>query len=306
MKRICVVIINYKTPELVLDCISSLREQLDWDHDHIVVVDNCSGGNDVSRLEQGIVEDGLGQLVTLVTAPSNGGFSSGNNIGIAAVSANYYLLANGDTLFRSGAIAQLLRGAEEYPEAGMISPRLEWPDGRAQISCFRFHSPISELITIASIAPLTNMLQQFDVPLPVTEEVSWPNWISFACVLVRRQVVERVGPMDEGYFMYYEDADYCRQARQAGFLVMNWPLAHVVHLRGQSSGLKKMQHQRKRLPSYHYQSRARYFRKFYGPLGLVASNLCWLVGRFVSGLRELLTGKERTVAESALRDIWQG
>ena len=304
-KRLCVVIVNYRTASLVLDCIETLREQLDHDLDHIVVVDNNSGGEDVPTIKAGLGERGLSSLVTVVASPENGGFSAGNNIGVRAVMADGYLLANADTLFRDDAIGELLRVTEKYPRAGILSPRLEWPDGEPQISCFRFHSPFSELINVAATRGITRLLGGYDVPLATVADASMPEWTSFACVLIRREVFERIGYLDEGYFMYYEDVDFCRRAREAGYGIVNWPGSHVVHLRGQSSGMKKMQKERKRLPAYYYHSRARYFVKFYGLAGFLAANLCWLVGRSISLLKEILLGRDRGVPLYQFVDIWK-
>ena len=304
-KRLCVVIVNYKTPDLTLDCIGSLSNQLDHNLDHIVVVDNKSDGNDVSVITETIEELGLSQLITIIESPENNGFSSGNNIGINAITAKYYLLSNADTLFRAGAIKGLLLASNKYPDAGIISPRLEWPDGEPQISCFRFHSPFYELISSAGTGVITYILRRYDVPLQTIDQVTTPEWTSFACVLIRRKVFEKVGFLDEGYFMYYEDVDFCRRTKQAGFDLINWPFAHVIHLRGQSSGVKKLHKKKKRLPAYHYRSRSRYYTKFYGQMGFLMSNLCWLFGRSISLLREILFGKSRTVPEYQHIDIWK-
>lgn len=303
-KKLCVVIVNYKTPFLALDCIRSLQDQLDHTADHIVIVDNNSGDNNVAIIKEGIEQRGLSGLVTIKISPENNGFSSGNNIGIKSVIAEYYLLANTDTLFLPGAIQNLWAATKEFPEAGIISPRLEWPDGRPQTSCFRFHSPFSEIINSAGTGIITSLLKKYDVPLDPDESVTKPDWTSFACVLIRNDVFEQVGYLDENYFMYYEDVDYCRRARQAGFEIVNYPPAHVLHFHGQSSGVKKLQKDRKRLPSYHYQSRARYYTKFYGRFGLLISNVCWAAGRSISLSRELF-GKSRTVPEYQHLDIWK-
>ena len=304
-KRLCVVIINYKTPQLTFDCLDTLVCQLDHKKDHVVIVDNMSGGDDVVLIQRWIDGEGLSSLVTLITSPVNNGFSAGNNIGIQSIDSDYYLLANADTLFRPQAIQGLLKAAEKYQEAGIISPRLEWPDGNSQISCFRFHNPFSELISSASTHLVTRLFTRFDVPLPTVDQISRPEWTSFACVLIRKAVFAKVSLLDEGYFMYYEDVDYCRRAKQAGFEVLNYPSSHVVHLRGQSSGLKKLQKDKKRLPAYHYRSRSRYFRKFYGETGLLFANLCWLAGRSLSLFIEVVFGKNRVVAKYQYLDIWK-
>lgn len=304
-KRLCVVIVNYKTVALTMDCLTSLNDQLDYSVDHIVIVDNNSGGDDVAIITTGVEKRGLSRLVTIISSPANNGFSAGNNAGIKAVEAKYYLLTNSDTLFHTGSIAELLRAAENYPEAGLLSPRLEWKDGQPQTSCFRYHSPLSEFINSACTGIVTRLLCKFNVPLEIVEETSMPEWTSFACVLIRREVFQKIGYLDDGYFMYYEDVDFCRRAQKAGFKVVNYPYSHVVHLRGQSSGIKKMQHELKRLPTYFYHSRARYFTKFYGKVGFWATNLCWLAGRPFSLFREILFAKKRSLPENKHFDIWK-
>jgi len=302
--RFCVVIINYCTPDLVAGALASLENELDHERDVVAVVDNLSPDSSLETLRPLLKDSRYSQWCRLIEAPENGGFSYGNNVGIKAFDARYYLLLNSDAYLRPGALAAFLRACDQHPEAGLISPRLEWPDGRAQISCFRFHSPFSELIDAAETGPVTRLLSRWDVPIPVTDEPGWPQWTSFACILLRRELYDAIGPMDEGYFLYYEDVDYCRSASNAGFRVLNWPDAHVVHLRGGSSEVKSSQASRKRLPGYYYRSRSRYFNKFYSPAGMVVANLCWNAGYVLAWLRQRLGSKSTHVAASAWRDIW--
>ncbi len=302
--RLGVVIINYRTPQLVIDCLFSLVGEVEKGRDLVVVVDNASGDNSLERINTAIAEYQWDEWVKVIASPVNGGFSAGNNVGIQAVDAEAYLLLNSDTIVRPGAIAFLIAALKTYPEAGLISPRLEWLDGTPQISCFRYHSPISELINSAGTGIITKILQGYDVPIPVCDQPLEPDWTSFACVLIRREVIEEVGLMDEGYFMYYDDVDYCRSANIAGWKVRNVPQARVVHLRGGSSSLKKDVAARKRPPSYSYQSRSRYFTKFYGKTGLFVANSFWLLGRTISFLRELTGQKKPHTCQAQARDIW--
>jgi GT2 family glycosyltransferase len=304
MKRLCIVIVNYKTPDLTLDCVKSLSYQIDSDQDCVVIVDNNSGQNDLARLQSGIEQDHLRDFVRLISSPANNGFSAGNNIGIKAVDAENYLLANSDTLFRDNAIAEILYAAKRYPRSGLISPRLEWADGQPQISCFRYHRPLSELIKSAGTDIITKLLKPYNVPLRVNDQPTCPHWTSFACVLIRRNVFDTIGFLDEGFFMFFEDVDFCRRAQNAGFGILNWPRAHVVHLRGQSSSVKKKQQALKRLPTYFYRSRARYYSKYYGKVGLILSNIFWYVGRSISLIKEIFLQKPRTLPESQWIDIW--
>ena len=185
------------------------------------------------------------------------------------------------------------------------SPGVEWPDARPQISCFRFRSPASELIEAAGTGAVTRLLARWDVPIPVRDEPFEPDCTSFACVLLRRELIEAIGPLDEGYFMYFDDVDYCRRARAAGWRVLHWPMARVVHLRGGTSPLKQQAAARRRLPAYYYHSRARYFAKCYGRAGLLAANLLWLAGHGLAALREALRTKHPHASEGAVRDVWR-
>src|SRR5690242_1270986 len=144
--KLAVIIVNYRSANLVVQCLESLLKQIAGINARVVVVDNCSQDNSITILKDWIVGHDDGNLVQLVESKVNGGFSAGNNIGIRAVNADYYLLLNSDTIVRPDAISILLETADSNPEAGLVSPRLEWPDGTPQESCFRYLSPMSELI----------------------------------------------------------------------------------------------------------------------------------------------------------------
>ncbi len=304
MLRLAIVIINYRTPNLAIDCLESLKDQLEVGKDRVILVDNNSGDGSVEQLSSAITDRHWSDWVTLIPSPVNGGFSAGNNIGIKAVEADVYLLLNSDTLVRPGAIAHLLQALAQHPDAGIMSPRLEWPDGTPQISCFRYRSPISELIGAAGTGPVTKLFQAYDVPIPVSDIPIYPEWVSFACVLIRRAVIEQIGLMDEGYFMYCDDIDYCRRARAGGWQILHWPNARVVHLRGGSGSVKSDLAQRKRPQAYLYASRSRYFAKFYGLSGLWAANILWLLGRSIAWVRETVGHKQPHTCEREAQDIW--
>jgi hypothetical protein len=269
-----------------------------------VVVDNCSQDGSIATLQDWIAAHDDGDVVRLVESGTNGGFSAGNNIGIRSACAEYYLLLNSDTIVRPEAIATILQTADLHPRAGLVSPRLEWPDGVPQESCFRFGSPISEFIDAAQTGPITATLSAFNVPIPVSDKIIRPQWTSFACVLVRQKMLNEIGLMDDGFFMYFEDIELCRRAQRAGWEIIHNPEARVVHLRGGSSPVKKRTLERKRLPRYYYASRTRYFYLAYGWLGLTLANVLWSLGRCVSKCRETLEHRDSGVPEKQWLDIW--
>ena len=188
---------------------------------------------------------------------------------------------------------------------GMASPRLEWPDGTPQESCFRFHRPINELIRSAATGPITRLFKRYEVPLRVSDNVIYPEWTSFACVLIRRQVFEDIGLLDEEFFMYFEDVDFCKRAREAGWNIIHNPEAHVVHLRGGSSPVKSQAAKKKRLPRYFYESRSRYYHKHFGRFGLFRANIYWHLGWLVAMGRKLFSNSyQPNICEKQWRDIW--
>jgi GT2 family glycosyltransferase len=147
-------------------------------------------------------------------------------------------------------------------------------------------------------------MSRFEVPIRDADAGIEPDWISYASVLIRREVLVQAGLLDEGFFMYYEDIEHCHRVVRAGFGIRYVPEAHVVHLHGGSSAIPQMTRLRRRLPRYFYESRARYFRLVYGPTGLIMANLCWTLGRMVSLLRQLF-GREAQVPQYKWLDIWR-
>jgi len=303
--RLAAIVLNYRTPRLVLDCLETLLPQLDPARDVAVVVDNASGDGSADAIGRAISERGW-KGVRLVEAERNAGFAAGNNVGIRAATAGAYLLLNSDTLVRPGAVARLLETLEANPGAGIVSPRLEWPDGTPQISCFRLHNPWSELIYAAGTGPIRKLLERWDVPLSVSDAPCDVPWTTFAAVMIRAAVLDEVGLLDEGFFMYYEDEDYCRRVGRAGWRVRYEPAARIVHLRGGTSPVKALGAERKRRPRYYYTARSRCFRKAYGPLGLFAANVLYSVGRAIAWGRERMSDKEWHAVERELLDVWRG
>jgi GT2 family glycosyltransferase len=301
--EIAVVILNYRTPELALDCLASLEGELGSVSAAAIVVDNASGDGSADRLDRELRARGW-RWARVVRSATNAGFSAGNNRGIASIDADAYLLLNSDTLVRAGAIAALHAELARNPDVGLAGPRLEWPDGTPQVSSFRQATPFTELLRAARTGPLDRLLSRHVTAKPIPEHPEDTDWVSFAAVMIRREAIEGVGPLDEGFFMYFEDADYCRRARRAGWRVRFCPDARVVHLRGGSSRVKSLSAARRRLPAYYYASRARYYAKYYARSGLWLGNALWAAGRLISLAREIVEGRPSHACEREGRDIW--
>ena len=310
--KLLVVITSYRARDLTLDCLQSLAGEVPANPGMKVGI--CDNGNEddtADFLNQAITDNGWADWAYVKTVMPNRGFSGGNNVILNdALESNagydYYLLLNADTIVRPGAIGKLLESASTNPDAGIIGPRIEDIEGNSQVSCFRYISPVSEIIRAAQTGPVTKLLKQWDVPVFPSENPTEPDWTSFCCALIRKEVVNKIGVLDEGYFLYFDDVDYCRMARNAGWNIIHQPAAIVVHYEGQSNPVVENARKMERRPAYWYISRSWYFNKFYGKAGLFIANLFWYAGRSISLLRELVGSKKPHVCESEWIDIWKG
>lgn len=301
--RIGVLVVNYRTADLVLDLLDSLRSELDPARDRVVIVDNASGDGSADRIARAIAGS---PHVQLVASDTNGGFGAGNNLAASQVDAQAYLLLNSDTRVFEGAVERLWETLQSDPTIGLVGPRIEDTEGGAQVSCFRFPTPWSELIAGSATGPITRTLSRWEVPMRAADATCDPDWTSFAAVMIRREAFDAVGGLDEGYFLYFEDVDFCREARANGYRIVHEPRARVMHFESQSTTVFSVDRERKRRPRYYYQSRSRYFRKSYGRRGLLAGNALWTLGRGVAWVREALGNKAPHTVEYELFDRWRG
>lgn len=306
MLRLLIVIINYKTPQLVCGALESLTGQLDLKRDAVVIVDNDSQDSSVEIINDFIQSNHWEGWVAVKLSEINGGFSAGNNVGIKYAEAEYYLLLNSDAYVHDNVIGSLISTVESDPSLGIVSPRLEWPDGAQQVSCFYDLTPLNSFLHAAKIGLFTRLFKLFgihEVAIPLEQyEVVSPEWLSFACVLLRGTMIKEIGLMDENYFMYREDNDYCRRAVNAGWDLKFEPEARVVHLNQGASNQTVV----KRLPVYYFKSRSYYFIKYYGRIGLFIANVMWSFGRCFSVLREVLQSKPKAFHGMMWKDIWIG
>lgn len=308
LPRLAVSIINFRTGSLTLTCVRSvLADFRTLPADivaEIVVVDNRSDDGSAEEIEGWIAAQKPPVPVRLIRSATNSGFSGGHNQGIAAAPAAFHLVLNSDAILQPGFCRAMLDAAATAPDVGLFAPRIDHEDGTQQVSCFRFPSPWSELIRGAHSGPVTRLLGRWDVPMPMPPRDEEIGWASFACILLRYEMVGRIGPMDEGYFLYFEDTEYCWRARRAGWRIAYVGEARAVHYRGGSGPVKALAQARKRLPAYFYASRSRFFAQAYGRAGLIAANLLWHVGRGLALARGLLGKPVPGSSAREARDLW--
>lgn len=282
--KLLVVILNYRTPQLTIDCLRSLaHEGTPLDAFRVTVVDNDSQDGSLTILRAAVAENGWSSFVDVVDSGRNGGFAFGNNVAIRPALASpqppeFVWLLNSDTVVRPGAMQTLVRFLEERPEIGIVGSRCEDPDGTQQCSAFRFPTIPGEFAEAVSIGFVNRLLKNYIVLPGVPTTASPTQWVAGASMLIRKQVFDDVGLLDEGYFMYYEETDFCLRAARAGHSCWYEPASRVVHLVGATSGVTERNTKLKRRPAYWFDSRRRFFVKNHGRIYAAIVDLLWSIG----------------------------
>ncbi len=229
MPLLSIIIVSFNARADLERCLQSLHEAPPSLPHEILVVDNASsdGSPEAARRWAG---------VRVIDAGANLGFAAATNLGIRASRGDLLLLLNSDTVVPPGAIDRLAGELLEDPEAAVIGPRLVGGDGRAELSFGPMIGPLAELCQKALVRGHERGVWGISRLVEgMTRRLRCPDWVSGACLLVRRSDAEAVGLLDERYFLYAEDVDFCAAIRQRGRRVRFTPAATVVHLRGRSA-----------------------------------------------------------------------
>jgi GT2 family glycosyltransferase len=233
--NISTVVLNYNTRELLKDCLHSIMANNDGLDIQIIVVDNASPDGSAAMVKESFPE------AYLIENSENVGFTRGNNQGIEEAEAPYILVLNQDTVIKPGALGRMLRYMESNPRTGIVGPRLVDGAGEYQQSCHYFtmlkaRYALLLLLTLVgssgfeSLGLSTNPNNGDRAPAEV-------DWIYGACMLVRKELFERVGSFDENIFAYGEDMELCYRAHKDGWQVIYVPDAEIIHY-GNQSGIQ--------------------------------------------------------------------
>jgi GT2 family glycosyltransferase len=257
-----IVILNYNTREHLRDCLCALRAEGSTSlaggaiEAEVLVVDNASGDGSAD-----MVADEF-DWVTLIRSPRNGGFASGNNPAVVRAQGEAVLLLNPDTLMPAGGIKHMLERLRMHPEAGVIGPKLLRPDGSMHLACRRsFPTPSVAFYRLSGLSRLFPRSPRFgqynltyvDPDLPIEVDS-----VCGACLLIRRSVIERIGLLDERFFMYGEDLDWCLRTQRAGWTVRYEPGIVVQHQHGAASRKRALR------TTYHFfRAMDLFYRKHY-------------------------------------------
>ncbi len=282
---VSIILVSWNTRELLLGCLESLSAAVGTLRTDIWMVDNGSTDGSVAAVRERF------PLVRLLENDGNPGFAAANNQGIAASAGRYTLLLNSDTIAEAASIERLVRFADGQPAAGIIGARLLNRDGSFQASFADFPSLRSELLSVTGIGPRLFGRWYPSYGPRRSQMARRVDWIQGACMLARRAAIEQAGPMDEQYFMYNEEIDWCMQMWRAGWEVWYLPEARIVHYGGQST--RQIRHA---MVQALYRSKVRFFRKHYGPAAAFALQSVFVAVLRVKWLIRTLAARERSSA----------
>lgn len=293
-----VCIVSWNVRPYLEKCLIALPSALSGLKYEIIVVDNASSDGSAVLAERF-------PFVRWVQNDANVGFARANNQAIQLSQGRFLCFLNPDTEPQPGSLRLLARYLEAHPDVGVVGPQLRYPDGTVQPSRYRFPSvtvALAESTPLEWHWPQNPWARHYRCADRSPDEEQEVDWLNGACLLVRREVIEQVGGFDEGYFLYSEELDLCRRARDAGWRVVYVPQAVVIHHEGRSS------EQVIAARHVHFnRSRVRYFRKFHGPVaaGVVKWGLRteYALESALEGLKWVL-GHKRPLRAQRVRAYW--
>jgi GT2 family glycosyltransferase len=246
--RASALIVSYNTRDLTLEAIGSVIAEPDVE---TIVLDNASHDGSADAIASRFPN------ADLIRSDTNLGFAGGINRGASAATGDTLLILNSDARLEPGALSVLLDLFQVHPRAGLVAPALQYPDGRPQASAFRFPGLIQVALDLFPIDRLIDSRINGRVHAAAATLIDHPLG---ACMLIRKAAWDAVGPLDEGYFMYLEEIDWCRRARQRGWQIWHQPLAVAVHHGGSSTRQRQDV-----MFAQLWRSRLRYYARFHGP-----------------------------------------
>jgi GT2 family glycosyltransferase len=229
---VSVIVVSFNTGELTLRCLEAVFAKTEKTALEVIVVDNASTDGSPQLIAERFPQ------VRLIGNNENRGFAAANNQGLKIARGRYSLLLNSDATVLDGAIDACVAYADRHPDIGVLGPKVLWPDGSHQDSVMRFTSLLDlflDVFQLGRLFPNSALFNRFwyaSLDWNAEHEV---DVVSGCCFLVRREVLEQVGLLDEDFFMYGEEAEWCYRIRKAGWRITYCPAGSIVHIWGGSS-----------------------------------------------------------------------
>jgi GT2 family glycosyltransferase len=254
-----ILIVSHETRQELEDCLKSVEKERDSLPLEVIVVDNASRDGTVESVQLEF------PWVRVVRNSENVGFAHAVNQAMALAHGDNFLLLNPDTVVNNGALAGALQQLTEAPEIGMLGCKLVRPDGSFDHACKRGFPTISTalfyFLGLARLMPQSARFAHYTAGSLDQDETGLVDAINGAFMLVRREAVEDVGEMDERFWLYAEDLDWCHRFWARGWKVMYWPEAEVIHIKGASAG----DHRSPRLNYAFHHSIWLFYEKYHAP-----------------------------------------
>lgn len=307
MPRVLTVILNWRTADMTFRALEAARVAMEGVEGAITVVDNDSQDGSFEALSKTVAQRGwdAGALpVRVIQSGWNGGFGAGNNVGIRAglpdgARPDYVYILNSDAFPAPDAIRMLLAHLESHPQTGFAGSHIHGPEGEAHHTAFRFPSVAGELEQAARLGPISRLLRHAIVAPPLPTVTGRVDWLAGASLMMRQDVLDRIGLFDETFFLYFEETDLCLRAARAG-----WPTDYVVesrvaHIGSASTGMKEW----RRIPRFWLDSRHYYYVKNHGTAVAVLATLAHLAGGAIWRLRALIQRRDLIDPPHYLTDL---
>lgn len=231
--RLSIIIVNYNTGELLRNCIDSVfstTKDMPFD---IWVVDNDSQDDSITMIKEYFPQ------VNVIENRTNIGFAKANNLAISRIKTDYVLLLNPDTVIRDNAIEKVVKFMDKNPEVGIAGCRVLNEDGTLQLACRRsIPTPgvaFFRLTGLSRLFPNSKTMAKYNLTYLNSNEPYEVDAVSGAFLMIRRKVIEEIGLLDERFFMYGEELDWCLRTRKARWTVMYYPGAEIIHYKGECS-----------------------------------------------------------------------
>ncbi|MDM8519065.1 glycosyltransferase family 2 protein [Anaerolineales bacterium HSG6] len=224
-----IVIVNWNVKDLLRACLESIAT--DFSHE-IIVVDSASSDDSAEMIRQEFPHIGL------IASQENLGYAKGNNLGTAIAQGRYLLLLNPDTIVKPNTLEAMISYMDDHPKVGAIGPQLLWPNGDSQSSRRRFPTLGSlfwESTLLGQWFPNNHYAQKYYMADQPAEQTHQVDWVVGAAILIRRETWLETGFIDQNFFMYFEETDWCKRCTEKGWQIHYLPTAQIVHYEGKSS-----------------------------------------------------------------------
>jgi len=232
---VSVIIVNWNTRDILRDCLSSVFKETQGLEFEVIVIDNGSDDGSVEMVEADFPE------AIVIANAENRGFAAANNQGIAIAKGSFILLLNSDTMILDDAIGKTVVFARTHPDAAVVGCRVLNPDHTMQRTCFMYPSVLNTFLGatyLYKIFPKSKFFGREHMMWWGRDDVQAVDVVTGCFMLVRRRAIEQVGLMDERYFVYGEETDWCYRFKKAGWKIMFSPDGRIIHYAGQSTSHK--------------------------------------------------------------------